>query len=90
MTRIPRRKRIYFSQKLGKEAEVTVIEKNWKRLSWVFAVFTFAMSAATFVKNFPVLELALCVVLAAAVFVLVRLGFHTVKGFYERPSRNQG
>ena len=32
---------------------MTVIEKGWKRLSWVLAIFTFAVSAATFVKNFP-------------------------------------
>jgi len=68
---------------------MTVIEKGWKRLSWALAIFTFAVSAATFVKNFPLWELAFCVVLAAAVFGIVRLGFHTVKGFYERSSRNQ-
>lgn len=68
---------------------MTVIEKGWKRLSWVLAIFTFAVSASTFVKNFPIWELALSVVLAAAVFGLVRLGFRTVKEFYERSSRNQ-
>ena len=64
------------------------IEKGWKRVSWALAMFTFAVSAATFVRDYPVREFAFCVVLAAAVFGLVRLGFKTVKGFYERASRD--
>ena len=60
------------------------IEKGWKRLSLVLAVFTFVLSAATFVEHYPMREFALCAVLAAAVFGLVRLGLLTVRGFYER------
>ena len=69
---------------------MTVVEKGWKRLSWVLAFFTLAVGAATFVENLPLWELALSIVLAAAVFGLVRLGFRTVKESYERFSRHQG
>jgi uncharacterized membrane protein len=53
-------------------------------LSWMLAIFTFAASALTFLRHHPVRELAFCFIIAAVVFALVRLGLHTVKGFYEK------
>jgi len=70
------------------QAKGRPIEKGWKLLSWAVAFFTFAVSAATFVQHHPVRELAFCVVVAASVFGLVRLGLKTVKEFYERSARN--
>jgi hypothetical protein len=64
------------------------LEKGWKRLSWMLAIFAFVASAMTFLRHHPVRELSFCFIISAVVFALVRLGLHMVKGFYEKLPHN--